>query len=351
VAAVITPFNMPLPVPVGTVAASLVTGNAVVFKPAPQASLLGSRLIPLFEEAGLPQGVLSFLAGEDAELGETLAAHPEVDLVCFTGGSRAGQAIAQSTSRNIAQAGGLKKTVLSLVGNNAIIMDSDADLDAAVGGVVSSAFGYQGQKCSACTRLIVVEDNYDKVVGKVRAVADSLDMGPVEDPRNAFGAVIDAKARERIEEAVALGKEEGTLILEKRPEQHSGHVVPLAIFADIEPNHRLAREEIFGPVLAIMKARDFDHALELANSSRYALTGGLFSRNPGNIEKACQRFRVGNLYINRKITGALVGRHPFGGFRHSGDGSKAGGPDYLQEFMVCRTVVENTFRSGFAPME
>jgi RHH-type proline utilization regulon transcriptional repressor/proline dehydrogenase/delta 1-pyrroline-5-carboxylate dehydrogenase len=351
VAAVITPFNMPLPVPVGTVAASLVTGNAVVFKPAPQAALIGSRLLPIFEKAGLPKGVLSLLTGEGSEPGASLAGHPEVDLVCFTGSGQAGRAVLGKASDNLEGARGLKKTVLSLVGHNAIIMDSDADLDAAVDGVIGSAFGYQGQKCSACSRLIVLEENYDKVVDKVRAAADSLDMGPVEDPRNAFGAVIDDRAKEAVERAVALGKEEGTLILEKRSEQATGHVVPLAIFGDIQPEHRLAREAVFGPVLAVMKARSFEQALEMANDTRYALTGGIYSRNPKNIERACRDFRVGSLYINRGITGALVGRHPFGGFRHSGDGSKAGGPDYLKEFMVCRTVVENTFRSGFAPVE
>jgi len=351
VAAVITPFNMPLPVPVGNVAAALVTGNGVVFKPAPQTTVMGSMLVPIFEEAGLPRGVLSFLTGEGPELGESMAAHPGVDLVCFTGSVQAGQKVLQSSNQLSDQARGLKKTVLSLVGNNAIIMDSDADLDAAVGGIIASAFGYQGQKCSACTRLIVLEENYEKVVEKVRAAADSLDMGPVDDPRNGFGAVIDEQVKARIDQAIALGKEEGSLVLEKRSDQQTGHVAPLAVFKDIRPEHRLAREEVFGPVLAIMKARDFDQALEMANDSRYALTGGLYSRHPGNIEKACKSFKVGNLYINRGITGALVGRHPFGGFRLSGDGSKAGGPDYLKEFMVTRTITENTFRSGFAPME
>ncbi len=351
VAAVITPYNMPLPVPAGTVAAALVSGNSVVFKPAPQAPVVGSMLVSILEEAGLPQGVLSFVTGEGPEVGEALAGHPDVDVLCFTGSVQAGQKVLQRAHQLEGGGHGLKKTILSLVGNNAIIMDSDADLDAAVGGVISSAFGYQGQKCSACTRLIVLEENYDKVVDKVRAAADSLDMGPVDDPRNGFGAVIDEEVKSRVEEAVALGREEGTLVLEKRSAQQSGHVAPLAIFKDIRPEHRLAREEVFGPVLAIMRARDFDQALEMANDCPYALTGGLYSRHPGNIEKACKSFKVGNLYINRGITGALVGRHPFGGFRLSGDGSKAGGPDYLTEFMVCRTVTENTFRSGFAPME
>ncbi|MGM0643787.1 MAG: proline dehydrogenase family protein [Thermodesulfobacteriota bacterium] len=350
-AAVITPFNMPLPVPAGTLGAALVTGNAVVFKPAPRATIIGAMLVSIFEEAGVPEGVLNLITAENAEPGEILSGHPDVDLVCFTGSTEAGQKVLEKTTGDIRSRKGLAKTILSLVGNNAIIMDSDADLDAAVGSIISSAFGYQGQKCSALSRLIVLEENYDKVVDKVRAAADSLDMGPVEDPRNGFGAVIDEEAKNRIEKAIARGKEEGTLILEKRPESDSGHFAPLAIFGDIKPEHSLAAEGVFGPVLSIMKAADFDEALDIANNCSYALTGGVFSRNPGNIEKACSRFCVGNLYINRGITGALVGRHPFGGFRLSGDGSKAGGPDYLKEFTVCRTICENTFRSGFAPME
>ncbi len=350
-AAVITPFNMPLPVPAGTVAAALVTGNTVVFKPAPQASVTGAMLVSVFEDAGLPQGVINFVTAEDSSPAQYLVSHPDVDLVCFTGSVTAGKEIVEKTAADILHNGKLKKTVLSLVGNNAVIMDSDADLDAAVGEIITSAFGCQGQKCSALSRLIVLEENYDKVVDKIRAAADSLDMGPVEDPRNTFGAMIDESARQAVEQAIATGKKEGTLILEKRPESNRGHFAPLAVFSDIRPEHTLAREGVFGPVLAIMKAADFDEALDMANDSSCALTGGVFSRNPGNIEKACNRFCAGNLYINRGITGALVGRHPFGGFKLSGDGSKAGGPDYLKEFMVCRTITENTFRSGFAPMD
>lgn len=351
VAAVITPWNLPLPISFGTTAASLVTGNTVVYKPAPQAALLGSKVMEIFKEAGLPDGVLNFLSGAGQEVGQTLVSNPGVDLVVFTGSCSAGEKVQEMASRPENQGKSIKKTILSLIGKNAIIMDSDADLDAAVDGVVGSAFGYMGQKCSACSRLIVLEENYDKTVEKVKAVAESLNMGPVEDPINQVGAVIDAKAQERIQKYIQIGQEEGTMILEKKPAQSAGHVVPLTIFTDIKPEHRLAREEIFGPILSVLKARDFDHALEMANSTDYALTGGIFSRSPANIEKSQRQFKVGNLYINRAITGALVGRHPFGGFNKSGDGSKAGGPDYLQQFMVTKTVVENTFRSGFAPLD
>ncbi len=351
VAVVIPPFNMALPISVGMLAAALVTGNTVVYKAAPQAPILGSMLSRVLQESGLPQGALNFLAAQEDALGERLAGHPEVDLVAFTGGETAGQRVLELAAQNGLTHTGYTKTVLSLVGKNAIIMDADADLDAAVAGVVSSAFGYQGQKCSACSRLIVLEDNYDKVLAKVRDAADSLDMGPVEDPRYSFGAVIDEEARERVEKAVRAGKEEAELVLEKRSEQKTGYTVPLAVFAGVRPEHRLALDNIFGPVLSIIRVKDFAEALEVANSNPYALTGGVYSRNPANIEKAYREFRVGNLYINRGITGALVGRHPFGGFEKSGDCSKAGGPDYLQEFMITRTITENTFRSGFAPME
>ena len=351
VAVVIPPFNMALPISVGMLAAALVTGNSVVYKAAPQAPVLGSMLSRILQESGLPQGVLNVLAAQGDVLGEQLVEHAEVDLVAFTGGETGGKRVLELAAQTGLPHRGQKKTVLSLVGNNAVIMDADADLDAAVAGVVDSAFGYQGQKCSACSRLIVLEDNYDKVLDKVRDAADSLDMGPVEDPRYSFGAVIDEEARQGVEAAVQKGKDEARLVLEKRSTQETGFTVPLAIFADVAPGDRLAQEPVFGPVLSIIRVKDFDEALEAANSVPYALTGGVYSRNPANIEQACREFRVGNLYINRGITGALVGRHPFGGFARSGDGSKSGGQDYLKEFMLTRTITENTFRSGFAPME
>ncbi|MCF8104777.1 MAG: proline dehydrogenase family protein [Desulfohalobiaceae bacterium] len=350
VAVVIAPYNMALPISVGTLAAALVTGNSAVYKPAPQAPVLGFMLAGILRESGLPDGVLNVLSGQGEDLPETLAGHPETDLVAFTGGEEAGRRVLETAAQTGLPNRGFKKTVLSLVGKNAIIMDSDADLDAAVSGVVGSAFGYQGQKCSACSRLIVLKDNYDKVLEKVKEAADSLDMGPVEDPRYSFGAVIDEEAQKRVEEAVRRGRQEAELVLEKRSGQSNGYTVPLAVFAGIGPEHRLARENVFGPVLSVIRVKDFDQALEVANSIPYALTGGVYSRNPANIERAYREFKVGNLYINRGITGALVGRHPFGGFRRSGDGSKAGGPDYLKEFMVTRTIIENTFRSGFAPL-
>jgi RHH-type proline utilization regulon transcriptional repressor/proline dehydrogenase/delta 1-pyrroline-5-carboxylate dehydrogenase len=245
----------------------------------------------------------------------------------------------------------VKNVVAEMGGKNAIIVDSDADLDEAILHVIQSAFGYQGQKCSACSRLIVVEDNYDKLIRRLKDAVESLELGPTEDPTHFMGAVIDAEAKEKILHYIQIGKKEGKCLVERNLANAQGHFVPLTIFTDVQPEHRIAQEEIFGPVLAVIKVKDFDEALEVANNTPYALTGGLFSRSPENISRARREFRVGNLYINRGCTGALTGRHPFGGFKLSGVGSKAGGPDYLLQFMVPRTVVENTLRRGFAPME
>jgi RHH-type proline utilization regulon transcriptional repressor/proline dehydrogenase/delta 1-pyrroline-5-carboxylate dehydrogenase len=233
-------------------------------------------------------------------------------------------------------------------GKNAIIVDADADLDGAVRDAIRSAFGYQGQKCSACSRLIVLDAVYDSVVERLAAAAESIVMGPAEDPATFVGAMISADAAAKVRQYIEIGKSEARLVLE-RLSSGDGHLAPLAIFADVDPGARIAQEEIFGPVLSVIRAADFDDALRIANGTAYALTGGVFSRSPAHIAAASDRFRVGNLYINRGSTGAIVGRHPFGGFRMSGVGSKAGGPDYLPQFMVPRNVVENTIRRSFTP--
>jgi len=230
-------------------------------------------------------------------------------------------------------------------------LDGDADLDEALIHILHSAFGYQGQKCSACSRLVVLEENYDKFIGRLKAAVESIELGATEDPETFVGAVIDAAAKEKILHYIQIGKKEGKILLERNLSNAKGHFVPLSIFTNVQPEHRIAQEEIFGPVLAVIKVRDFDEALEVANGTPYALTGALFSRSPEHIAEAKNRFRVGNLYINRGCTGAIVGRHPFGGFKMSGVGSKSGGPDYLLQFMVPRSVAENTIRRGFAPME
>ena len=362
VAVVIAPWNFPLAISMGMTAAAIVTGNTVVYKPASQSPAIGAQVYELFREAKLPSGVLNFLPGSGSEIGDHLVSHPEVALIAFTGSRETGLHIVGLAAQTDEHALGVKTVIAEMGGKNAIIIDADADLDEAILHVLQSAFGYQGQKCSACSRLIVLEENYDRLVERLRAAAESLHLGPVEDPKNYVGAVIDPIARQKILDYIAIGKEEGTLLLHRDVAPvtpHSspltphpkGFSVPLTIFTEIRPEHRLAQEEIFGPVLAVMKVRDFEEALAVANSTQYALTGAVFSRSPVNIAKARREFRVGNLYLNRGCTGALVERHPFGGFRMSGIGSKAGGPDYLRQFMTPRNIVENTLRRGFAPPE
>jgi RHH-type proline utilization regulon transcriptional repressor/proline dehydrogenase/delta 1-pyrroline-5-carboxylate dehydrogenase len=245
----------------------------------------------------------------------------------------------------------VKRVIAEMGGKNAIIVDSDADLDEAVGQIMQSAFSYMGQKCSACSRLIVLDEIYDKLIEMLKKGVETLHIGPGEDPRTDVGAVIDDAAKKKIESYLALGRKEGAVLVEHRNKNTPGHFVPPTVFTGISPESRLSQEEIFGPVVCVYKVSSFDEALEIANGTPFALTGGVFSRSPANIEKACRNFQVGNLYINRPITGALMQRHPFGGYKMSGVGAKAMGSDYLTQFMISRTIVENTFRSGFAPME
>jgi RHH-type proline utilization regulon transcriptional repressor/proline dehydrogenase/delta 1-pyrroline-5-carboxylate dehydrogenase len=235
-------------------------------------------------------------------------------------------------------------------GKNAVIVDNDADLDEAVVYIIDSAFGYQGQKCSAASRVILLDEVHDRLLARLAQAVRSLKIGPPEDPRNAIGPVIDGEAKARIAEYIRLGKQDAKCVLEMAA-PNGGFFIGPVIFSEVDPRSRLAQEEIFGPVLAVLRARDFDHALEIANDSDFALTGGIFSRSPAHIEKARKEFRVGNLYINRGITGAVVERQPFGGLKLSGIGSKAGGPDYLLQFVEPRTISENTLRHGFVPPE
>lgn len=349
VAVVIAPWNFPLAISMGMTSAAIVTGNTVIYKPASQSPVIGSMVERVFREANLPAGVLNFLPGPGEVIGDFLVTHPEIALIVFTGSKAVGLHILELAAKTGEESLAVKQVIAEMGGKNAIIVDADADLDEAVGQIIRSAFGYQGQKCSACSRLIVLEENYDRLLERLTAAAESLPLGPVEDPKNLMGAVIEPAARRKILDYVEIGKKEGNLHFERFPSESLGHGVPLTIFTEIRPEHRLAREEIFGPVLAVIKVKTFDEAIEVANSTPYALTGGVFSRSPENIAKTRKGFRTGNLYINRGCTGAIVGRHPFGGFKMSGIGSKAGGPDYLLQFMVPRNVVENTLRRGFVP--
>ncbi|MGE5842287.1 MAG: bifunctional proline dehydrogenase/L-glutamate gamma-semialdehyde dehydrogenase, partial [Deltaproteobacteria bacterium] len=351
VAVVIAPWNFPFAVSMGMVSAALVTGNTVVYKPSSNSCVTGSLVYSLFAKAGLPRQVFHFLPGSGPDIGDFLVTHPRVAMVAFTGSGEVGLRIIGLTGNTLDGSIQVKRVVAEMGGKNAILVDEDANLDEVVVHVLQSAFGYQGQKCSACSRLIVHEAIYDRLTDRLRSAAESLVLGPVEAPGSFMGAVIDEAAKERALGYIEIGKQEGTLLLEHPVPRKRGHAVPITIIGDIRPEHRLAQEEIFGPVLALMKARSFREALEMANNSSYALTGAVFSRSPSHLALAGKEFRVGNLYLNRGCTGAVVGRHPFGGFKMSGDGSKAGGPDYLLEFMVPRNVAENTLRRGFAPKQ
>ena len=347
IAAVIAPWNFPLAILTGMTAASLVTGNCAIVKPAEQSPIIGAQLMDILREAGLPGAACQLLQG-GGELGAYLVRHRAVHIIAFTGSREVGLEILRAAYDHQEGQEHVKRVVCEMGGKNAIIVDRDADLDEAVISILESAFGYQGQKCSAASRVILTEEIHDLVLERLVESVRSLKIGAPEDPRNFVGPVIDAAAHSKIKEYIALGKREGKCLIE-REAPADGYFVGPTIFSGIEPRHRLANEEIFGPVLAALKAKDFDEALAIANRSAYALTGGVFSRSPAHIEKARREFFVGNLYINRGITGAVVERQPFGGLKLSGIGSKAGGPDYLLQFLEPRTISENTLRHGFVP--
>ncbi len=351
VVAVIAPWNFPLAILCGMATAAVVTGNTVVMKPAEQSCVVGAKLMEVFQEAGLPPGVVNFLPGVGEEVGPVLVNHRDVAMIAFTGSKGVGLAINQEAARTPAGQDFVKRVLAEMGGKNAILVDDDADLDEAVHGVVHSAFDYAGQKCSACSRAVVLEAVYDRFVERVAEATRSLTVAPAEEPGCSVPPVIDGEARRRILGALAKGKSEGRLVFaaDVGALAEEGYFVGPHVFADVPPTASIAQEEIFGPVLAIIKARDLDQALEIANGVPYALTGGLYTRSPEHLARVKREFRVGNLYINRKTTGALVGRQPFGGFKLSGIGAKAGGPDYLLQFVVPRTITENTLRRGFAP--
>ncbi len=351
VAVVIAPWNFPLAILCGMAAAALVSGNTVIMKPAEQSTAVAGLLQEIWQEAGVPAGVMQFLPGIGEEIGPTLTNHKDVAIVAFTGSRPVGLRINHQAAETPPSQDHVKRVIAEMGGKNAIIVDDDADLDEAVLGVVHSAFGYQGQKCSACSRAVVLDKVYDHFLARAIETTRSLKTAPAEDPGCVIGPVIDEEARRRIQQFIGKGKEECKLAYagELGDLANEGFYVAPHIFADVDPKAIIAQEEIFGPVLAIIRARDLDHALEIANGTRYALTGGLYSRSPERITRIKREFRVGNLYINRRITGALVDRQPFGGFKLSGIGTKAGGPDYLQQFLLTRTITENTLRRGFAP--
>ena len=349
VTAVISPWNFPLAIPTGMVAAALVTGNPVLFKPSERSPLVGYLLASILIEAGVLPGVLAFLPG-GPEIGQALVQHPEVVTIAFTGSRTVGLGLLKETATLGPEQRMVKRVIAEMGGKNAIIVDETADLDEAISGVVASFTGYSGQKCSACSRAIVHGSVYDLVLERLRDAVVSLKVGSPEDPGTQVGPVIDERARAKVLDYMKIGRHERRVLVEGQVAGPGWYVGP-TVFADVPPTARIAQEEIFGPVLAVIKAQTFEEALAIANATEYALTGGVYSRSPANLETARQRFDVGNLYLNRPITGALVGRQPFGGHRLSGVGAKAGGEEYLLQFLVMRIVSEQTLRRGFAPAE
>ncbi|MEH1939090.1 MAG: L-glutamate gamma-semialdehyde dehydrogenase [Nostoc sp.] len=350
IAVVISPWNFPLAIACGMTVAALVSGNCTLLKPAETSSVIAAKLTEILVDAGFPKGVFQYVPGKGSQVGAYLVNHPDTHVIAFTGSQEVGCRIYAEAAILKPGQKHMKRVIAEMGGKNAIIVDESADLDQAVVGVVQSAFGYSGQKCSAASRVIVLQPIYDAFVQRLVEATKSLNIGEAELPSTQVGPVIDANARDRICEYIEKGKAEAEVALEL-PAPKQGYFIGPVIFSEVSPNAVISQEEIFGPVLAVIRVKDFQEALGVANGTNYALTGGLYSRTPSHIQQAQTEFEVGNLYINRNITGAIVGRQPFGGFKLSGVGSKAGGPDYLLQFLEPRAVTENIQRQGFAPIE
>ncbi|MEY3223084.1 MAG: 1-pyrroline-5-carboxylate dehydrogenase 1 [Cyanobacteriota bacterium] len=350
IAVVISPWNFPLAIACGMTVAALVSGNCTLLKPAETSSVITAKFTEILMEAGIPKGVFQYVPGKGSQVGAYLVNHPDTHVIAFTGSQEVGCRIYAEAAILKPGQKHLKKVIAEMGGKNTIIVDESADLDQAVVGVVQSAFGYSGQKCSACSRVIVLQPIYDAFVERLVEATKSLNIGETELPSTQVGPVIDRNAQSRILEYIEIGKKEAKLALEL-PAPSQGYFIGPVIFSEVPPDGVIAQQEIFGPVLAVIRANNFQEALEFANGTNYALTGGLYSRTPSHIAQAQADFEVGNLYINRNITGAIVARQPFGGFKLSGVGSKAGGPDYLLQFLEPRTITENIQRQGFAPIE
>lgn len=339
ICAVISPWNFPIGISTGMISSAIVAGNTVVFKPSSDSPLISHFLMKIFAEAGVPDGVVNLVYGSGAVVGDYLASHPQIHFVGFTGSKEVGIRVAQQAAVIGEGQHWFKRVILELGGKNAIIVDANTDLDEAADGVIGGAFGYQGQKCSACSRAIVVADVYDRFIEILAEKVRAMKVGAPKDGYT-FGAVINRSSKEKILSYIEIGKQEGRLIVGGDCPDAEGFFVNPTVFADIAPQARLAQEEIFGPVLSVIKANDFDHALEIANNTIYGLSGGVYSKDPMNLHKAKEEFYVGNLYLNRKNTGAWIGAHPFGGYNMSGTNSKLGGPDYLLNFLQSKLITQ-----------
>ncbi len=340
VAVVIGPWNFPFAIPCGMAVAALVTGNSVILKPSEQTTAIADKLVNILFRAGVPEEALYFVPGFGEDVGDTLVKSADTDLVVFTGSKQVGLMIIENCAKVLPGQRNVKRVIAEMGGKNAIIVDSDADQDEAIKGVLQSAFGFAGQKCSACSRLIIVGDRYEPFLKRLAEAVKDVPVGRSQDSDTIVTSVIDSETQARLLNTIEQAKKTDKLLVQGRAGPSNGYFVPPTVFRDVSSDSTLWREEQFGPVLACVQAKDFDHAINLANDSAYALTGGVYSRNPAHIKDAYKRFKVGNLYINRKCTGAIVCRQPFGGAKMSGVGSKAGGPDYLIQFVEPRTVTE-----------
>lgn len=340
VGAIIPPWNFPCAIMAGLVVASLVTGNTVVLKPAADSPTIAAKFIDILFEAGVPKEAVQFLTGSGAVIGDVIVQHPKTRYIGFTGSKEVGLRIAELANKVSPGQIWIKRTVLEMGGKDGMIVDEEGDVDAAVEGTAQAAFGYQGQKCSACSRVIVSEKVYDEFVNKLVERTKKITVGPSDDPNNYMGPVISESAMKSILNYIEVGKKEGRLVAGGGRAPGDGYFIQPTIIADVDPKARLAQEEVFGPVLAVIKAKNFDHAMEIANNTEFGLTGAVYSKNPEKIKRAEAEFHVGNLYLNRKCTGAMVGAHPFGGFNMSGTDSKTGGHDYLLLFMQAKAVAE-----------
>ncbi|HLG18370.1 MAG TPA: L-glutamate gamma-semialdehyde dehydrogenase [Bdellovibrionota bacterium] len=340
VGAVIPPWNFPLAICVGMTSAAIVSGNCVILKPASDSPAVAYQFAALMHEVGLPAGVLNYVSGSGAQIGDPLVTHPKIRFITFTGSKEVGLRINELAAKHRPGQKWIKRVVAEMGGKDAIVVDQDADIEEAATGIVAAAFGYQGQKCSACSRAILHEAVYDGLVEKIKQKTEALKIGPTMNFDTQIGPVVSGSAQKKILEYVEIGKTEGKLLTGGKTVRDDGYYIAPTVFVDVDPNARISQEEIFGPVLAITKAKDFDQALQIANNTEFGLTGAVYSKSKDHLEKARKEFFVGNLYFNRKCTGALVGVHPFGGFNMSGTDSKAGGRDYLLLFTQAKVVSE-----------
>lgn len=340
VGVVISPWNFAFAIMAGTAVAAMVAGNTVLLKPASTTPVVAYKFIEVLEEAGMPAGVVNFIPGPGSEVGDYLVDHPNTRFISFTGSKEVGLRIAERSAKVNEGQIWMKRLIAEMGGKNTMVVDKEADLELAAQSIVKSAFGFSGQKCSAGSRAVIVEDVYDTVLERVIELTKELTIGDPTDHSNYMGPVIDSNSYNKIMSYIEIGKEEGRLVAGGDGDDSKGFFVNPTVFADLDPQARIMQEEIFGPVVGLMKAKDFDHALEIANNTEYGLTGGVITNNRANLEKAREDFHVGNLYFNRGCTGAIVGYQSFGGFNMSGTDSKAGGPDYIVLHMQAKTTSE-----------